>query len=102
MPLDPALVAAHLGLAAADERVTAATMAAESWTQRRRSLTDPDTLWAEPDTVHGAVIYAALIYQSRAQPDGFPGYSDLGTADTSAGEAMANVYRLVGSDPVIA
>lgn len=100
MPLDPQLVADHLGLAVPDDRVTRATEAAQSWVERRRDA--GDEVWDDPAFEQGGVLYAALLYQSRAQPDGFPGYSDLGTADTSAGEAMANIFRLVPAAVVTA
>lgn len=100
MPLDPQLVATHLGLTAPDDRLLRATAAAQGWVQRRRD--GGDEVWAEPDIEQGGVLYAALLYQSRAQPEGFPGYSDLGLSETGTGEMMANIYRLVPVAQVIA
>lgn len=93
MPLDPQKVADHLGLAAPDDRLLTATSAAQSWVERRRDA--GDEVWAEPDFELGGVLYAALLYQSRAQPEGFPGYSDLGNSEVGTGEAMMNIFRLV-------
>lgn len=100
--LDPQLVADHLGQAAPDDRITRATEAAERWVEERRSLTDPLTFVSAPDVIQGAIIYAGLLVQARAQGQGFPGFDDLGAYGGDIGAAMSNVYRLVGSDPVIA
>jgi hypothetical protein len=103
--IDPDRLAEHLGLpkAVADSRAEHALAAAEAWACRRRSRTDPDALFARPDAVAGTVIYAGLLYLSRAQPQGFPGMDmDLGAASEDAAMAMANAMRLVGQDVVIA
>jgi hypothetical protein len=100
MPLDPQLVADHLGLTAPDDRVNRATAAAQAWVQRRRD--SGDEVWGEPDFTQGGVLYASLLYQSRAQPEGFPGYSDLGNSETGTGEMMANIFRLVPAAVVTA
>lgn len=102
MALDPQKVADHLGLAAPDDRITAATEASQAWVEDRRSMTDPVDLWADPAVEQGGVIYAALLVQTRAQPQGMPGFDDLGAFGGDIGTAMSNVFRLVGSDPVIA
>lgn len=100
MPLDPNLVASHLGLSAPDERVNRATAAAQAWVQRRRDA--GDEVWADPDFEQGGVLYASLLYQSRAQPEGFAGYSELGVSDTGTGEMMMNIFRLVPAAVVTA
>jgi hypothetical protein len=89
-------------LPALDERAERACEAASVWVEKRRSITPTPELWADADVVFGTTIYASLLYQSRAQPQGFPGMDDLGTYSEDVGQAMSNVYRLVGSDPVIA
>jgi hypothetical protein len=95
-------VADYLGVAVPDQRMEVCARAAQKWVEKRRSNTDPTTLWADPDVVLGAVMYAALLYIQRAQPQGFPGLDDLGNYSDDVGQAMANIYRLVGSDPVVA
>jgi hypothetical protein len=100
--IEPQKVADYLGLAYPDDRVTAATVAAQRWVEKRRCLTDPIDLWIEPDVVLGTLILASLFYQQRAQPQGFPGIDDLGNFSDDVGNAWANIYRLVGQDPVVA
>jgi hypothetical protein len=100
--IDPQRLADQLGLLFADERCTVALAAAESWVQKRRSLTDPTELWVEPDVIAGTLMYAALLYQQRSQPQGFAGMDQLGSYGEDTGMAMSQVFRLVGSDAVIA
>jgi hypothetical protein len=102
--IDPEALLAHLGLAGpADQRAVLALAAAEAWAQRRRSRTSPDDLFTRPDALAGTVIYAGLLYLSRAQPQGFPGFDvDLGSASEETAMAMANAMRLVGQDVVVA
>jgi hypothetical protein len=100
--LDPQKLSDYLGLPFADERCTVALVSAEAWAQKRRCLTDPVELWQEPDVILGTVMLAALWYAERAQPQGFPGVNDLGNYSDDVGNAWANIYRLIGQDPVIA
>lgn len=94
-------VAEQLGVPA-DDRVRDVTDAAASWVENvARCLTDPAILWADDRVLEGTVLYAALLYQSRAAPQGFPGY-DADIASLELAGAMQNVRRLVGLDPVIA
>lgn len=99
----PADVAAHLGVPydATDVRLVSATAAANAWVEDRRSLTDPLHLWESARVIQGAILYAGLIYQSRSQPEGFPGFSDLGTYSEDYGQSMVQVHRLVGVDVVV-
>lgn len=100
--IDPALLVTHLGLSAVDDRAELACAAASAWAEKRRSNTPTPELWADSDVILGTVIYAGLLYQSRAQSQGFPGMEELGMYSEDVGMAMSNVYRLVGSDPVVA
>jgi hypothetical protein len=97
-------VAGWLGIPAipGDDRLTDCTTAAVAWVEKRRSLTPVDVLWADPDTHLGAVMYAALLYSSRAQPQGFPGFDQLGVYSDDVGMSIHRVYQLVGQDPVTA
>jgi hypothetical protein len=95
-------VADYLGVPYADQRMEVCALAAQKWVERRRCLTDPTELWGDADVVLGAVMYAALLYQQRAQPQGFPGMEALGNYPEDTGQAMTNIYRLVGNDPVVA
>lgn len=101
MSLDPAKVAAELGTPV-DARVTDCTAAAEAWVETRRCNTDPFTLWSDPAVERGGVLYAALLHKQRAQPQGFPGMDSLGSFGEDTGAAMAQIYRLVGADVVVA
>lgn len=100
MPLDPQLVAEHLGLPFPDDRLVRATAAAQSWVERRRDA--GDEVWSDPGFEQGGILYASLLYQSRAQPEGFPGYSELGNSESGAGEMMSNIFRLVPAAVVTA
>jgi hypothetical protein len=100
--LTPADVATHLGASATDPRIISATDASRAWVQTRRCLTDPTMLWADAGIHQGGVLYAALLYQQRSQPQGFPGMDSLGAFGEDTGMTMANVYRLVGADVVVA
>lgn len=97
-------VAEHLGLPLpADDRLVRACTAAEGWINRRRFRTDPAALWLNEDVVQGGILYASLLYQQRAQPQGFPGMDSLGNLGEDTGMAMAQIYRLVGGpDPSVA
>jgi hypothetical protein len=101
MSLDPAKVAAELGVTP-DQRVIDCTAAAAAWVEARRCLTDPFVLWADPAVEHGGVLYATLLFKQRSQPQGFAGMDALGTFSEDTGAIMSQVYRLVGADVVIA
>lgn len=100
-PITPDDVADFLGTPV-DDRMTRATDAAVAWVTKRRCNTAPADLWPDADVRQGTVMYAGLLYTSRAQPQGFPGMSDLGTYSEDTGQAMVQIYRLVGADPVVA
>ncbi len=57
-----------------------------------------DAAQCPPDVYRGAVLYAALLNQSRNTPDGFAGFDDaggiIGLGDSNR---MTMVYRLVGA-----
>lgn len=77
--------------------------AAVEWVMQRRSRTHPADLWDSPSVRMGAVLYAALLYQSRSTPAGFPGYEEAGGYwSTPTDNAMRRVRELVGMDLVIA
>ena len=93
----PQDVAVHLGIpyVPGDVRLENATAASTTWVEKRRSWTDPVLLWDEPDVVLGAITYAGLLYQSRSAPQGFDGYSDLGTYTEDVGQSMVQIHRPV-------
>ena len=97
-------VANWLGIPALpeDQRLTDVTEAAISWTQKRRSITPSGLLWLEHDVVVGTTMYAALLYSSRAQPQGFAGFETLGSFQEDTGMAITQIFRLVGADVPIA
>lgn len=94
-------VAAHLSIPESTPGLAEVCDAAVEWAYNRRCLTDPAKLWASPDWVRGTVLYAGIVYQKRAMPQGFPGY-DVDVASIELAGAMGDIYRLVGLDPVVA
>lgn len=89
-----AQVADNLGLSI-DATVTSKTAVAISWAQAQRPDLDP--LVDPPVHVTEAVvIYASLLYRQKASPQGFATYSSEG-GGLDIGDAMSNVYRLLGS-----
>jgi hypothetical protein len=102
--INPDDVATLLGLPLpASPRVVDCVQAAEAWVIKRRFRTDPDTLFQSPDVRQGTAMYAALLHTQRAQPQGFPGVTDLGVYSDDLGLAMSQIYRLVGGmDPAVA
>lgn len=100
--LQSADVAEYMGLPAPDDLLDRMTAAAESQVQLWRSdldwtaATSPETVPEGPHIYEGAVMYAALLYQSRNSPDGYPGFDDgggfIGLGDSTG---LARVYRLV-------
>jgi hypothetical protein len=87
---------------AADNRMTQATAAANTWCQRTRPDLPTDT--PPPTDVKQAVIlYAALLYRERTSPQGFATYLEQGGPEgMDASAAMVNVYRLLGSRKPVA
>lgn len=87
-------VAAHLGVTA-DDAMTTKLAVSLAWCQRQRPDLDPydDVDAAVKEAV---VIYAALLWREKASPQGFATYGEMG-GDTATGDAMMNVYRLLGS-----
>ena len=98
------MVETHLGVADVDGRVQTALDVALAWAATKRRDLDPaDTITEVGAAVsHAVVIYAALLYRERSQPQGFATYSTLDDDQTVPSDAMMNVYRLLGTRrPVI-
>jgi hypothetical protein len=95
--LDARDVASQLGMPAPDPIVNASTEAAEAQVELWREDLELDG-FCPPDVYRGAVLYAALLTQSRNTPDGFAGFDDaggiIGIGDSNR---MTMVYRLVGA-----
>lgn len=92
-------VAEYLDLpGGSDDNLALSTAAVKAAVERRRSdlaLTDPDTI--VPGDVHGgAVMWAALVYQTRNAPSGFAGYGDETQIFDALGARRAEVMRLIG------
>ena len=88
-----------------DDNLVASTAAARAAVERRRSdLKLVDDATVAPADVHtGAMIWAALIYQTRNAPSGFAGYGDETMVYDSLGARRAEVMRLIGwRRPVVA
>ena len=97
-------VAAHVG-AATDSNMTDCTKAANAFGYRTRpdlrnaqSLAEPPESWTVPDDVaHAVVLYAAVLWRERTSPQGFATYTEFGADGSEPGDAMTNIYRLLGS-----
>ncbi len=92
-------VEAHTG-ATSDAAMVTALAVSQAWCQRQRPDLDPYT---EPaaDVQHAVVIYAGLLWREKSTPQGFATYSEMG-GDISTGDAMMNVYRLLGTRKPVA
>ena len=97
-------VAGYLGIPynASDTRLTEATEGANAWVLSRRSLSQPSALWDNADVRLGAIMYGGLLYQQRSNATGLAGTDELGSYSEDVGVLMVQIYRLVGTDPVIA
>jgi len=93
-------VAAYLDLPAGatlDDNLALSTAAVKAAVERRRSDLVVDDVFAPSDEVKGgAVMWAALVYQSRNAPSGFAGYGDETMLFDSLGARRAEVMRLLG------
>lgn len=100
--LDPDDVATYAGLQLDDVLLERMTEAAERQVQLLRSdldwtaAVDRDSVPEGPHIYEGAVMYAALLVQSRNTPDGFSGFDEggglIGIGDSAA---MTRIYRLL-------
>lgn len=94
-------LASELGLDP-ETRMSGDLDAACEWVERRRHATPAALLWESARIRKGALLYAALLYQSRTAPSGFPGFEEFTGYQPPADSAMRRVYQLVGKDPVVA
>jgi hypothetical protein len=95
--LDARDVATQLGMPTPDALVTSSTEAAEAQVETWREDLELDG-YCPPDVYRGAVLYAALLVQSRNTPDGFAGFDDAGGMIGIGDQArITMVYRLVGA-----
>jgi hypothetical protein len=95
--LDARDVASHLGMASPDAQVTSSAEAAEAQVETWREDLALDG-YCPPDVYKGAVLYAALLVQSRNTPDGFAGFDDAGGMIGVGDQArITMIYRLVGA-----
>ena len=100
--LTPADVAAYLDLPgdpAADDNLVLSTATVKAAVERRRSdlaTGDPPVFVPGDEVKGGAVMWAALVYQTRNAPSGFAGYGDETVLFDSLGARRAEVMRLLG------
>lgn len=85
-----------------EPRMAGDLAAACEWVEQRRGRSAPDLLWRSERVRKGALLYAALLYQSRSAPSGFPGFEEFAGYQPPADNAMRRIYQLVGKDPVVA
>jgi hypothetical protein len=67
----------------------------------RRQWTSDESLAGSPAVREGTLRWAAVLYQSVNAPSGFASYEQLGDS-SQYGDAMSEIYRLIGFDPVVA
>lgn len=84
---------------ATDQQLIDAVAASDAWCKRRRPDLDPDTE-APGDVAMAAKLYAAYLYRLDSSPQGLPG--DDGFGDFQQGDAMSNIFRLLGSRKPVA
>jgi hypothetical protein len=94
-------VAAYLDIPAAavpgDDNLELAVATIKRAIERRRSDLNVDGTFTPDDEVKGgAVVWAALFYQTRNAPSGFAGYGDDTMMFDALGARRAEVMRLVG------
>lgn len=90
-------VAAYLDLPTVDDNLELATATVKAAIERRRSdLVVDGTFVADDEVKGGAVIWAALVYQTRNAPSGFAGYGDETMLFDALGARRAEVMRWVG------
>lgn len=95
-------VAAYLDLPGdptADDNLALSTAAIKAAVERRRAdlnAGDPPVFTPTDEVKGGAVMWAALVYQSRNAPSGFAGYGDESMLFDTLGARRAEVMRLLG------
>jgi hypothetical protein len=84
-----------VGVPEDDARLVKDLAVSIEWCQRKRNNLpkDEDPGLSIRQAVH---LYASLMYQQRANPQGFPGYSSTPELSEEPVDAMAQVYRLLG------
>lgn len=95
--LDPKRVADWLSVDEADAHVAIATAATAAYVERFREdvdFSDPPLGPEFDDLVQACVELAALQYQQRNAPSGFPGYGEIGDGSFAAGYGGADVFRI--------
>lgn len=103
-PIDVDEVAEELGIAVDpdDQRLAWCTDAAVQWCAEQRPFSDPERLWGQARVRQAGRMYAALLYRSKAQPQGMPGLDELGDFAVDTGMSMSQIYRLIAPQPRIA
>ena len=101
--LTPDDVALYLDLPSSsvvdDDNLALSTAAVKAAVERRRAdlnAGDPPVFTPGDDVKGGAVMWAALVYQTRNAPSGFAGYGDETTLYDALGARRAEVMRLLG------
>lgn len=95
-------VAAYLDLPGdptLDDNLVLSTATVKAAVERRRSdlnAGDPPAFTPGADVRGGAIMWAALVYQTRNAPSGFAGYGDETMLLDSLGARRAEVMRLLG------
>ena len=98
--LTPEDVAAYLDLPTADDdNLVLSTAVVKAAVERRRSdlfSGDPSQFSPSDEVRGGAVMWAALVFQTRNAPSGFTGYGDETMLLDTLGARRAEVMRMLG------
>lgn len=95
-------VAAYLDLPGdptLDDNLALSTATVKTAVERRRSdlvAGEPPALVPGDEVKGGAIMWAALVYQTRNAPSGFAGYGDETMLFDALGARRAEVMRLLG------
>lgn len=92
---DISVLADMAGVPEDDARLLEDLAVSIEWCQRKRKDKSPD-VDPGPSIRQAVHLYAALMYQQRANPKGFPGYTATPELSEEPADAMAQVYRLLG------
>lgn len=84
-----------VGVPDTDTRLAEDLAVSIEWCQRKRS-DKPAEEDPGPSIRKAVHLYASLMHQQRANPQGFPGYSATPELSEEPVDAMAQVYRLLG------
>jgi hypothetical protein len=82
-------------------RLDVSAQAACQLVRERRHRAEDSDLAGDAAVVEGTVRWACILFQAATAPSGFAAYEESGTYG-EYGDSLAEIWRLVGYDPVLA